>query len=141
MEFTIEFGGDPQDVTITMSGRADVDGYRRVTAALVSHPRFRAGMTILVDQSALDPTLLSGLDVPEATDPILERDWNFPPKAVAIVVPSTPHALDLAEQGVEHMSVLGLPRRVFSSRDEALPWLHEQKSRALSPNRVFTERW
>jgi hypothetical protein len=130
VDFAIEFGGDPQDVTITMSGRADVDGYRRVTEALVSDPRFRAGMAILVDQSELILTPLSGRDVLEASDPILERDWNFPPKAVALVVPSTPHALELAERGLTHMSVLGLPRRVFCSREEALPWLREQKSLA-----------
>lgn len=130
MEFTIEFGGDPQDLTITMSGSADLAGFRRVTAELLSDPRFRAGMAILVDHSALDPTPLSRRDVPEAADPILERDWNFPPRAVAIVVPSTPHALELAERGLAYMSVLNLPRRVFYSRDEALPWLRKQKSLA-----------
>jgi SpoIIAA-like len=127
VEFAIEFGGDPQDLTITMSGRADVDAFRRVTEELLADPRYRAGMAILVDHSALDPTPLSNGDVPEAADPILERDWNFPPKAVAIVVPPTPHARELAERGVAHMSVLKRPRRVFRSRDEALTWLREQR--------------
>jgi hypothetical protein len=125
VEYSIEFGGDPQDVTITMSGTADIDCFRRVTAELVADPRFRAGMAILVDHSDLDPTPLSNGDVPEASDPLLERDWNFPPKAVAIVVRPTPHALELAERGVAHMSVLNRPRRVFRSRDEAVRWLRE----------------
>jgi hypothetical protein len=127
VEYSIEFGGDPQDVTITMSGCADIDGFRRVTAALVADPRFGAGLTILVDHSALDLTPLSNGDVPKATDALLERDWNFPPKAVAIVAPPTPHALEFAERGVAHMSVLQRPRRVFRSRDEALTWLREQR--------------
>jgi hypothetical protein len=126
VEYSIEFGGDPQDLTITMSGRADVEAFGRVTAELVADPRFRAGLTILVDHSALDLTPLSDGDVPKATDALLERDWNFPPKAVAIVAPPTAHALEFAERGVAHMSVLQRPRRVFRSRDEALIWLREQ---------------
>ena len=32
MEFTIEFGGDPQDVTATFSGVADLAGFQRAAA-------------------------------------------------------------------------------------------------------------
>jgi hypothetical protein len=54
MDFTIEFGGRPQDMTITTSGTADVAGFSRMNSALTSDPRFRSGMAILVELSALD---------------------------------------------------------------------------------------
>lgn len=127
MEFAIEFGGDPQDVTIRASGPADSAGYKLLSQQLVSDPRFRAGLAILVDNSALDSTPLSRGDLMEITEPIMERDWTFRPRAIAIVAP-TPHTFDVADQTAAYMDVLECPRRVFRSRDEALAWLREQKS-------------
>ena len=44
MEFTIEFGGDPQDVTITLSGVATPGSFRRFNEARLSDERFRKGL-------------------------------------------------------------------------------------------------
>jgi hypothetical protein len=126
VEFAIEFGGDPQDVTITASGSADPAGFNLMNQKLVSDPRFRAGMAILVDNSALDQTRLSDRDLQEVAEPIMERDWNFPPRAIAIVAPS-PRAFEIAGRAVASMGALGSHRRVFHSRDEALAWLRVQK--------------
>jgi hypothetical protein len=127
VEFAIEFGGDPQDVTITTSGLADVAGFKRLTQELVSHPSFRPRLAILVDNSALDETRMSERDAEEAVQPLLERDWNFPPQAVAIVV-STPHSFARAGLAAAYLGVLKAPRGIFYSREEALAWLREQKS-------------
>jgi hypothetical protein len=128
VEYAIEFGGDPQDVTITMSGPADAATFLRLTHELVSHPNFRPRLAMLVDISAVDTPLTSEQDTEEATQAALERDWNFPPRAVAIVV-STPHFYELTGRGVAHMGgILEAPREVFYSREEALAWLREQKS-------------
>src|SRR5687768_11903644 len=129
MEFSFEFDGEPQDVTIVTSGTADVAGFKSLTAELVSHPGFRAGMAILVDNSALDETQMSERDALEAMQPMLERDWNFPPTAVAVVV-STPHSFERAGLAAEYMGVLKAPRGIFYSREEALDWLRRQKSPA-----------
>ena len=125
MEFTIEFGGELQDVTITTFGIADVDGSRRLYAALASDPRYRSGMLILTDHSALEMSRLSDLDLERIAAVISESDWSLPPHAVAIVA-SNPETHLRAREAVAHLGGSQTNRRVFSSRDEALAWLAEQ---------------
>lgn len=127
MEFAIDFGGDPQDVTITTSGKASLDGFKRMSETLASDPRFRAGLAILMDHCALSRDGMSEDDRRKAAEHIMDRDWTFPPKAIAIVVPDR-HAFDLAELALTYLSVLETRRRIFLSHDEALGWLREQKS-------------
>ena len=38
MEFAVEFGGEPQDVTVTASGVADVAGLRELVRTLAASP-------------------------------------------------------------------------------------------------------
>lgn len=125
MEFTIEFGAGPQDVTVTTFGIADVDGSRRLYAALASDPRYRAGMLILADHSALEMSRLTDLDLERIAAVISESDWNLPPRAVAIVA-SNLEAHVRARETVAHLGGSRSNRRVFSSRDEALAWLGGQ---------------
>ena len=126
MEFTIEFGGDPQDVTATFSGVADLAGFRRYSEELASDPRFRAGMMILVEASALDTSQMSIESVQAASEPMIERDWKYPPLAIAIVAPD-PRTFEDASQSRAHQGGSGSNRRVFRSREAALSWLEEQR--------------
>jgi len=125
VEFTIEFGGGPQDVTVTTFGIADVDGTRRLYAALASDPRYRVGMLILADHSALEMSRLTDLDLERIAAAISESDWNLPPRAVAIVASKMETHLR-AREAVAHLGGSQSKRRVFTSRDAALAWLVEQ---------------
>jgi hypothetical protein len=125
VEFTIEFGGGPQDVTVTTFGIADVDGSRRLYAALASDPLYRAGMLILADHSALEMSRLTDLDLERIAAAITESDWSLPPRAVAIVASNMETHLR-AREAVAHLGGSRSNRRVFTSRDEALAWLGEQ---------------
>jgi hypothetical protein len=125
MEFTIEFGGGPQDVTVTTFGIADVDGSRRLYAALASDPRYRAGMLILADHSALEMSRLTDLDLERIAAAITESDWNLPPRAVAIVTPNL-EAHVRAREAVAHLGGSRSNRRVFIAREQAVAWLSEQ---------------
>jgi hypothetical protein len=87
MEFTIEFGGDPQDVTITLAGVATPESFRRFNEARLSDERFRKGLVILLDASSLDTSQMSEVMFQEAVEPMLEREANDPPLALAIVAP------------------------------------------------------
>ena len=125
MDFTIEFGGEPQDVTVTTFGIADVEGSRRLYSALASHPRYRAGLLILADHSALEMSRLTDLDLERIAAAITESDWNLPPRAVAIVASNLEtHAR--AREAVAHLGGSLSHRRVFVTREEALAWLSEQ---------------
>jgi hypothetical protein len=125
MEFTIEFGGEPQDVTVTTFGIADVHGSRRLYAALASDPGYRSGMLILADHSALEMSQLSDLDLERIAAVISESDWSLPPRAVAIVAPDL-ESQTRAREAVAHLGGSRSNRRVFGSRDEAIAWLGKQ---------------
>ena len=125
MEFAFEFGGAPQDLTITASGVADVKGYLRMYDELVADPRFRAGMLILVEQSGLDLSHCSDDEIEQIADSLAERDWKFPPRAVAIVA-ATPESAEGARLGIVFLGGSQSRRRLFESREQALTWLGER---------------
>ena len=126
MEFKIEFGGEPQDVTVTLSGVADLIGFRRYNEEFSSDPRFRAGMLILVDASALDSSQLSSEHLEAASQQMSERDWIHPPRAIAIVAPD-PRTFDDFGAARAHQGGSRSRRRVFAAREPAVSWLDEQR--------------
>ncbi|MGZ4403214.1 MAG: hypothetical protein ACXVRI_10255 [Gaiellaceae bacterium] len=70
MNWTIEFGGDPAEVTIETFGVASREGFIRLNIELVSDPRWRPGMAVLVDHTALDSSLLTGTDIDAISSPL-----------------------------------------------------------------------
>ena len=126
VDFTFDFGGDPQDVTITASGIADVAGLLHINAELRSDPRFRANMLILYDLSELDMARLSEVDMEQISAPIAVRDWDVPHRAMAVVAPN-PQGLDRVRLAIAHLGGKRSRRRVFASRDDAIAWLREQR--------------
>lgn len=126
----IEFGGAPQDVTIVLSGVAEVADLLRLNAELVEDVRFRRDIALLVDVTRLDTTQLTELDVAAATAPVGERDWDKPPSAVAIVAGSGQAALD-AQLWRAHLGGSRSQRRIFATTEEALAWLQELRGSQL----------
>lgn len=62
-------------------------GFQLSNEELTSDPRFRAGMTILVDATALNTSELRAGQLESAARPLAERDWEYPPLAVAVIAP------------------------------------------------------
>jgi hypothetical protein len=125
MEYTIEFGGDPYCVTFTTSGAADVSTLLRLTDELVTDPRFRPGMPVLADNSALDTSPLTSADakaIGQSYRRFLERAGESP---IAVVVPG-PAAFGLVRMVEAYAGPPPPPlQRIFYSRDEALAWLRD----------------
>ncbi|HEY8107744.1 MAG TPA: hypothetical protein VIC70_03515 [Gaiellaceae bacterium] len=126
MDYAIEFGGDPQDVTITLSGVATPVDFRSFIEARVLDPRFRTDMVILVDASRLDTSEMSSEALGAAMEPMIERDWHQPPLAVAIVAAD---ARTLADAALTRARLGGRRSRraVFTSHEEAIDWLRAQR--------------
>lgn len=125
VEYTIEFGGTPQDVTITTSGPATVDGLVGFVTDLVADRRYRPGMAILVDHTALDARPLRARDIQALADTVVRLDDQIGPSRAAIVVPN-PLTFGFARMYEQEAETAQVRSKVFYSRNEALDWLQSE---------------
>jgi hypothetical protein len=128
VEFEIAFSdtGSAADVEIAVTGVPTSAEFAKLNEQLLGDSRFRAGLKMLVDCSALDTSPLSGDDVQQLTEPMVMRDWHFPPLAVALVAPDD-RTFESARAYRAHLGGSRSNRQVFRSRAEAEAWLAEQK--------------
>jgi hypothetical protein len=124
-DFVFTFGGDPQDLTVTMSGSLDAHGLHRLNHALMDDPRLRPGMAILVDLTGVDTSRLDEDELVTGVGPVHERDSLAPPRAVAIVA-TDPASFEKATHYRAHLGGSASHRRVFTDEAEALAWLRLQ---------------
>ena len=126
MEFSLDFGGFPQDLTITLRGVADALGARRLATDLAADPRFRPGLLILVDVTDLDTATVDDNELYADATAFIERDAAAAPGAVAIVAPDG----DTFIKATHYRAYLGgskSRREVFIDREDAIAWLRSQR--------------
>jgi hypothetical protein len=70
-------------------------------------------------------TLRSTEGVQTLSEPIVERDWTYPPRAVAIVARDA-RTLEAARAYRAYLGGSKSNRHVFTTRAEAVAWLDEQ---------------
>jgi hypothetical protein len=121
VEFAVESGGEPQDVTVTASGVADVASLRELVRTIAGDERYRAGLLLLYELSGLDMSQLSDRELEQVTATVMERDWILQPRAVAIVVAGK--TIEAARIAIAHLGGSSSGRRLFTSRDDAVAWL------------------
>ena len=126
MNYSIEFGGEPQDLTMTLTGALDPQGIRAFVEELIAHPDYRAGMLILADLSGLNTSGISVEEYESVSDVIAGRDDRFPAKAIAIVAPDS-RTFDDAMQHRAYVGGSKSGREVFRTRDDATAWLAAQR--------------
>ena len=126
MKYSIEFGGDPQDLTLTLTGALDAREIRAFVEELIAHPDYRSGLLILADLSGLNTSGVSIEDYESISDVIAGRDDRFPAKAIAIVAPDS-RTFDDAMQHRAYVGGSKSGREVFRTRDDATAWLAEQR--------------
>ncbi|HEX6788105.1 MAG TPA: hypothetical protein VF091_02595 [Gaiellaceae bacterium] len=128
MEFEISFSdaGGPADVEIAVRGVPTAAQFAKVNEELIGDPRFRAGLKMLVDCTGLVTQGVSPEDVQRLTEPMVMRDWHYPPLAVALVAPDDP-TFDAARAYRAHLGGSRSNRQVFRARAEAEAWLAEQE--------------
>jgi len=127
VQFEIAFpdAGGPADVEIAVIGVPTAAEFAKLNEQLLGDPRFRAGLRMLVDCTGLDTSPLTGEDVQELTEPMVMRDWHFPPAAVALVAPDD-RTFEVARSYRAHLGGSRSNRQVFRSRAEAEAWLAGQ---------------
>lgn len=126
MEYTIEFSGSPQDVTITTSGPASRDGLVGYVQDLVDDPRFRPGMFVLVDHLALDASTITGADMRAQAERVINLEEELGACKLAIVVP-TPLAFGYSRTYELHTAETQIHSRVVYTRNDGLAWLDAKR--------------
>jgi hypothetical protein len=126
VNYSIEFGGDPQDLTMTLSGALDPRSIRALVEDLIANPDYRAGLLILADLSGLNTSGISWDEYEGVSDVIAGRDHRFPAKAIAIVAPDS-RTFDDAMQHRAYVGGSKSGREVFRSREDATAWLAQQR--------------
>jgi hypothetical protein len=122
VEYTIEFGGDLPGVAFTTSGPAELSSILRANDEFLADARFRPGMPILADHSALDTSPLSSSDaklVGEAYRRFLDHVGE---SAIAIVV-AHPAAFGLVRMAEAYAGPPEPKVGIFYSPAEAISWL------------------
>jgi hypothetical protein len=128
VESSIEFGGTPQDVTVTVTGLADAEGLVGLVRDLVSSPQFRPGMLMLEDVTAIDASRAPPFGLRWKGSSKLGEQIG--PLKLAIVVPS-PVTFGYArvwEAYVDDRTAIGT--RMFYSR--AVEWLEAKRAARLA---------
>jgi hypothetical protein len=126
MVHTFDFAGKDADVTVTTSGVADAAGFAQMNDELVAHPRFRPGMSILVDHSALDVTSLRAGDVQAIAQAVTAMASSIGPGSIAIVAP-TKVGFGVARMSEGLAGPAELRTRTFRSRTAAVEWLRDER--------------
>jgi hypothetical protein len=131
VEYAIEFGGAPQDVTITTSGPATPEALTSYVRDLVNDLRFRPGMLILADHSELDLGAVTPTDVGAQSAMMNQLDEQIGPCKIAIVVPSEV-GFGYARMYQSHTSETQVDSQVFHTRADALAWLESERASLAS---------
>jgi hypothetical protein len=125
LAFGFVFGGDPQDLTVTLSGSLDARGLSQLNRALIADARLKPGMRILVDLAGVDTSPLDDDELFVGVGPVHERDAMAPPRAVAIIA-RDPASFERAVHYRAHLGGSTSRRHVFANRADALAWLAAQ---------------
>lgn len=127
MSYRIEFGDGPFEVVVTLQGRTGWEELADIDPAVIADPRFRDGVNVLYDYSALEPTGAGGGDevramaMRDGSSEALERVGR-----IAVVAPHD------AVFGISRMWLTFLDERVASratvvrARADAYDWLAAQ---------------
>jgi len=123
MQYEIEWGGDPEDLTVNTFGRATVEGLNGWVHEVLTDRRYRPGIGVLVDHRRLDWTSMTSHDLRRRAGLFLRDDDRIGPTRAALVAGRP------VDYGLMRMVVAYLGGRaafhaeVFYSLDEARAWL------------------
>jgi hypothetical protein len=122
VDYSFEFGGFPQDVTVTASGPARVAEFAHMFEALCDEPSFEAGMRILLDFCQLDMSEIPRVEAAKISRSLAALQDQCEGCAIAVISddPLTSALLRAAEfrETVKQVDVW-----FAITREEAREWL------------------
>lgn len=125
MEYEIDFDSETEIAIVRTSGIASLEGFSAYLRSLVSDPRWRRGMDVLSDHTALEAGNLTAGDIEALVAVHYPFAHALGPGLCAIVCGSS-LKFGLARMFDAHASLqLPFMSRVFTNVNEAFVWLRE----------------
>lgn len=122
----MEWGGWPQDVTIRARGEASVADAGAFISEILSDPRYRPGLKILIDHSGLQSVGYSPAELHELIDRVRSLEPMIQESYCAVVVPRPALFGMMRIWEAELFQAVAKARlRLFHSADEAVAWLSD----------------
>jgi hypothetical protein len=124
VDSVVTFGDSVPELEVVATGPADMAGFTALIEVVLADPRFRPGMTALLDYSALDSTRLTGGDIRTLADIAARYDAQLGEMRCAEVNPN-PLGYGLGRMFEAYTDDQGsMQYRVFYGRGDALDWLN-----------------
>jgi len=123
VKYTYNWRSAPEDVLITTSGCASVKDLEAMIRTGLDDPRFRPGLSVLLDHRATDHAGLSGADVARHAETVVRNGRVLGAARIAIVVARP------VDYGIQRMvdamidGRISFSERVFRTLEEARSWL------------------
>jgi hypothetical protein len=130
VEYEITWGGDPEDARVTTRGEASFEGFVAWMQEGLSDPRYREGMSFILDHRELDWSGISLEDVQERIE-LFKRDTDRVGRIRAAMVMRSAVDFGLArmyQAYVELQPDLQIEIGVFISIEDAREWIGERKA-------------
>ena len=124
MEYSLHWGGDPEDLLVVTSGDASVEDLDAMTQEGIGDPRFREGMKILLDHTALRWWAASNDDVRRRAEDVKRDAGLLGRQRVAFVVGS-PVDFGIGTMLKDLVAGTELETKVFDSLADARDWLRD----------------
>lgn len=124
MEHEITWGSDPEDAYVSASGAATVEAMNDCQQALISDPRFRPGMRVLIDHRLVDWSRMTPEDVRKVVDMLVRSTARFGATYCAMVMGKQVDfgIARMQQHYAEANSELQIEFRVFSTIEDARSW-------------------
>jgi hypothetical protein len=135
VEYEISWGGDPEDACVTTRGEASLEGFNSWMEEGLSDPRYREGISFILDHRQLDWSGISLQDVQDRIELTKQDSDRYGRVRVAMVMRA---AVDFGlarmyQAYIELQSDLQIEIGVFISIEDAREWIRIRKAADAGP--------
>lgn len=124
MKWELTWGGDPEDLLVTTSGAATLDGLAAYMQAGLDDERYRPDLRVIIDHRELSFAHFTRADIERRVEAIVRQRRDDGPKVAVVVGPSVDFGL-VRMLGTMVKSRTGDEYTVFYTLAEARAWLRD----------------
>src|SRR3954468_4912971 len=125
MHWSVQWGGDPEDVRVTTSGVASVEDLDGMMKEVIADPQWRHGMKIMLDHTQTDWSVFGVGDLDRRAALVEGLSDRIGRQQIAFVVTGRLNQ-EIGKMLGARLSDIGFVAKAFVSLDEARNWLREE---------------